>query len=98
MGVLDDAGRYLDGDAGHEAEVPGVDVKVDHGDREIVGDGAAERVSIRPGQVGVAEDVPGLHDGATPELDGVTFDKIAGTGHVRPRGRTALHDADRDPG
>ncbi len=97
VGVVDDVGGYLDGDTDRDAEVPGVDVQVDHGDREIIGNGPAERSLHHPGQVGGAEHISGLHDGDAPELDGVTFDKFAGTGRVRPRGRPALHGADPDP-
>jgi GntR family transcriptional regulator / MocR family aminotransferase len=90
VGEVDDVGGYLDGDADRDAEVPGVDVQVNHGDREIVGNGPAERGLHHPAQVGVTEHIPGLNGDVTPELDGVTFDKIAGTGHVRPRGLAAL--------
>lgn len=74
-----------------------MDVQVHHGDREIVGDGLAERSLDRPGQVGVSEDVSGLPDDATPELGRLTFDKVARTSHVGPRRLPALHDAHRDP-
>jgi hypothetical protein len=39
VGLADDVGGYLDGDADRGAVVPGVDVQVDHRDREIVGNG-----------------------------------------------------------
>jgi hypothetical protein len=97
VGEVDDVGGYLDGDADRDAEVPGVDVQVNHGDREIVGNGPAERGLHHPAQVGVTEHIPDLHGDVTPELNGVTFDKIAGTGHVRPRGLPALHNAHPDP-
>jgi hypothetical protein len=97
VGEVDDVGGYLDGDTGRDAEVPGVDVQVDHGDREIVGNGPAERSLHHPGQVGLAEHVSGLHHDAAPEPGGVTFDKVTGAGRVRPDGRPALHDAHSDP-
>src|SRR5262249_49647941 len=76
VGEVDAVGGYLDVDADRGAEVPGVDVQVDHGDREIVGNGPAERSLHHPAQVGVTEHISGLHHGATPESGRVTFDKI----------------------
>jgi hypothetical protein len=55
------------------------------------------RESHHQGQVGGAEYLSGLCHDATPEPGGVTVDKVAGTGHLRPRGRLALHHADREP-
>src|SRR5207247_9882233 len=45
------------------AEVPGVDVQVDHRGREVVGHGPADRSVHRPGPVAVTERVSGLRDG-----------------------------------
>jgi hypothetical protein len=94
VGVFDDVSGYLNIDAGRGAEIPGVNV---HGDRQIIRNSLAQRSLYRPGQVGVAEDISGLPDDGTPELSRVTFDKIARSGHVRPRGPPTLHDAHPDP-